>query len=117
MRPIATADYAEVVALLKPIIQRYNSEQFSLQMTGNAANDAAIQRAFLNDLVLLGLCSFAFGMLLIWLLLRRFVAIILPVLVIFSTVISCFALMAIGRQLSWPVQRQLPWPVDASIST
>lgn len=99
-RPISTADYAAVVAVLKPIVQRHSSEAFSLQVTGNAANDAAIQKAFMNDLILLGLCSFAFGVLLIWVLLRRFVAIMLPVMVIISTVVSCFALMAlIGQPL------------------
>jgi predicted RND superfamily exporter protein len=100
-RPISTADYAAVVAVLKPIVERYDSAQFSLEVSGNAANDAAIQQAFMNDLVLLGVCSFIFGVLLIWVLLRRFVAIMVPVLVIVSTVVSCFALMA---ALGFPLQ-------------
>lgn len=92
-RAVATPEYVETVSALRPLLGYFSDADFRMEITGDAAADAALQMALLRDLIVLGLLSFLVGCLLFWSLFRRVLVQLLPVTVYVLTAISCIALM------------------------
>jgi uncharacterized protein len=95
---MATPGHAELVDAIRPLLAQHQDKDFSLQLTGEAAADAAIQRAFLRELLGLGVASLLIGMLLVWLLFRSRMAVVLPLVIIIATTVTTFAIMAVAGQ-------------------
>ncbi|MCC1495813.1 MMPL family transporter [Alcanivorax sp. 1008] len=96
--PMGAVGYAELVDAIRPLLAQHQAEDFSLELTGEAAADAAIQRAFVRELLVLGVASLVVGMLLIWLLFRSPMAVVLPLAIIITTAVVTFAIMALVGQ-------------------
>ena len=100
MRTVATPEYVEAVSALRSLLGYYADAGFDVEITGEAAADAALQGAVLRDLVVLGLLSFLVGTLLFWVLFRRVLIQLLPVVVYVLTATCCIALMVLlGKPL------------------
>lgn len=97
-KTVATAapQYAEVAQALKQIRTRHQSDDFRLLVTGEAVTNVAVERAFLMELLAIGSASYAFGVILMWLLFRRVTSVVLPGLIIAATIIMTFASMAVS---------------------
>lgn len=93
---VSVPQYAEVAESLKQTIRDYQADDFQLTVTGEAATNAAVERAFVIELLVLGSASYAFGVILLWLIFRRTIAVILPGLVIATTIVITFACMALA---------------------
>jgi predicted RND superfamily exporter protein len=85
----------EVVEAVYQVADRYKSDNFLLFYTGGPIIEDAINQIIRNDMIYLTVLTYIVMIFFLALLFRRISGVIVPIIIVFASVISTFSLMAI----------------------